>query len=1159
MKDNFKFLINIKVSNIVCVVVLFFLGANVFSQTYYNIATLNGQNINTCSGTFVDSGGAGGNYSDNESYSITFTSSNIGEEVMVTFTSFDIENNASCSFDRLRVYDGTNTSGTEFGGGDGYCGSTPPSTFISTTGSLHFVFTSDTSVTGAGWEATVSCKAPGDPILDLDTVVASNDYDVYIQPANTGSIFDMGNSVSLVSDSGTISSATLSVSGIIDTQENLWIDGTFFDVTSGSTTIGNSVSVNRGGGVFVLITQTSLTEFSIVRDGGGTIPAADFEELFQFDLGYNNATASYTSGVRQIDITVTDGSNGSSTQTTYLRVYAPVVAYDDVNSVSANNTGTISGDIITGGTPDDGLELEIIEVDRYPAMVGNTYTTLYGSITIQADGSYLYDVDETNISVLGLKNGASLDDIISYTVEGYSSDSDYGILIITINGVDDLPNAIDDTDSISPYLEVSTTGNVILDDTGGSSDTVDRGLSKLIWENEYVSGASVNGTSRTIDGIQLTFATSDPSGIADTGNHTVSYATNGGHTGYLRLEADGATALPHQDIVLTIDFDQPVYNLGFLMADLDQGGTFWQDLVRIEGSLDGVAANYMFTHTGAVQNPSANTFYGTGTANTSDATGNVNVFFDQPINQLKISYNYGPDVTNTDQGFQLGGISDIYWQSTTATIEVSEVDGNAANVGVVYTGTYGTIVVQSDGSYEYIVDTSNSLVANLLVGETLTETFTYTLSDGFATDTANLVITINGTGVDTDGDTVADRVDLDDDNDGILDVDELTCTTGVLSDSGYSVRVYDYPSQDTWGILSASSSFITGTKVGEFDYIEFANTTDAFDIDFEQNPYEIPGTDPDIVNYVGSDPAVANGTNDSAIEFVKVIDNIEAGTYSFTITNADDHVFIYKNGVKLYQHQNAYSGPPHVNVVTTSLSVGDVLSVVVVEEFVFNTKLFLDVTKTLSATGGATITYPCDTDGDGIFDHLDTDSDNDGCPDAIEGAGAIADTSLLVDLAGGSVGGSIQNLGNSSDAEGNPIVGGSGFEQANSSEVTDNSISTACTTDLKLGKTVDNALPKVGTNIKYTISVVNNGGLNATGVNVVDVLPPTVLTYVGSVPSQGTYDNVTGVWTIGTINVGETKTLEITVTVAQAGTIINTAQISLTNETDIDSTPNNGS
>ena len=534
----------------------------------------------------------------------------------------------------------------------------------------------------------------------------------------------------------------------------------------------------------------------------------------------------------------------------------------------------------------------------YPAMVGNTYTTLYGSITINADGSYTYDVDETNVSVLGLKSGASLDDIISYTVEGYPSDNDYGILIITINGVDDLPNAVDDSDSVSPYNEVSTWGNVILDDTGGSQDTVDRGLSEFVWESEYADDAFVGGTTRTVDGIQLTLTSTDPSSLGTTSNHTVNYATNGGHTGYLRLTADGAFGgLPFSDHVLNIDFDQPVFNLGFLIADLDYSqGTSWQDLVRVEGLLNGVTVSYTYTHTGGVVDAGSNTFYGTGTAISSDATGNVNVFFDQPIDQLRISYNYGPNVTATDPNSQIGGLSDIYWQNNTSVIEVSELDGAAANIGVEYAGTYGVIIMQSDGTYEYIPDTANPVVANLLVGQTLTETFNYTLSDSFATDSANLVITINGTGTDNDGDTYADRVDLDDDNDGILDVNEMNCATGALSETGYSVRVYDYPSQDSWSVISASSSFVKGTKVGEFDYVEFANTANAFDIDFEQNPYEIPGTDPDIVNYVGNDPAVENGTNDSAIEFVKVIDNIEAGTYSFTITDGDDHVFIYKMG-----------------------------------------------------------------------------------------------------------------------------------------------------------------------------------------------------------------------------------------------------------------------
>ena len=97
--------------------------------------------------------------------------------------------------------------------------------------------------------------------------------------------------------------------------------------------------------------------------------------------------------------------------------------------------------------------------------------------------------------------------------------------------------------------------------------------------------------------------------------------------------------------------------------------------------------------------------------------------------------------------------------------------------------------------------------------------------------------------------------------------------------------------------------------------------------------------------------------------------------------------------------------------------------------------------------------------------------------------------------------------------------------------------------DLVITKAVSDPAPNVGATITYTLAVADSGPDTATGVAVSDLLPAGV-TFVSADPSQGIYDHLTGVWTVGTVAVAATPTLTITVTVAAAGQIVNAATVS---------------
>lgn len=87
--------------------------------------------------------------------------------------------------------------------------------------------------------------------------------------------------------------------------------------------------------------------------------------------------------------------------------------------------------------------------------------------------------------------------------------------------------------------------------------------------------------------------------------------------------------------------------------------------------------------------------------------------------------------------------------------------------------------------------------------------------------------------------------------------------------------------------------------------------------------------------------------------------------------------------------------------------------------------------------------------------------------------------------------------------------------------------------DVSVTKVVNNSTPQVGSTVTFTIEAKNNGPLNATGVTVNDLLP-SGLTYVSHTTSVGTYTPGTGVWSIGTLASGASRTMTITATVTAA-------------------------
>ncbi|OYQ37129.1 hypothetical protein CHU92_08840 [Flavobacterium cyanobacteriorum] len=143
---------------------------------------------NACDGiTFTDTGGLAGNYSNEQYLQRTFSPNAPNSLVVVTFSSFNIEED----FDFMYVYNGADTTAPLIGV---FTGNVNPGTILSSAadGSLTFVFRSDIGLTLSGWDASVTCIFP---LSTEDNIIAGFSY----YPNPTGSTVNITSAEELTS------------------------------------------------------------------------------------------------------------------------------------------------------------------------------------------------------------------------------------------------------------------------------------------------------------------------------------------------------------------------------------------------------------------------------------------------------------------------------------------------------------------------------------------------------------------------------------------------------------------------------------------------------------------------------------------------------------------------------------------------------------------------------------------------------------------------------------------------------------------------------------------------------------------------------------------------------------------------------------------------
>ncbi len=393
-----------------------------------------------------------------------------------------------------------------------------------------------------------------------------------------------------------------------------------------------------------------------------------------------------------LSITTSDGVNTSAAVTLDISITdtEPTTAAD-TRTVTEDDTG-IAGNVVTGTNASaDTIGGDTTTVTG--VATGNSGSTelttnvntglagTYGTLTIQADGSYTY---VTNSAAQALAAGVNVTDTFSYTIKDSDGDFSTTTVTFTVTGVDDAPPGIviDNEDLAVTPLDHSVT------EASGSTITGDITISKdadLSYAVVTIAGQDITNATAVNVVIAGNEGTLTVTGFnAATGAITYSYVEDG------NAESHNAA----NDNI----------NDSFTVLVTDNEGSTTTDTLDIR-IIDTAPTAVADTRTVSEDD--------------TGITGNV---------RTGVNANADTDAADTTT---LTGV-------TTGNSGSTEVTGN---VGSAVSGTYGDLTINADGSYTYVTNAAAQALNN---GESVTDTFSYTIKDSegdFSTTTFILTVT----------------------------------------------------------------------------------------------------------------------------------------------------------------------------------------------------------------------------------------------------------------------------------------------------------------------------------------------------------------------------------------------------------------------------------
>ncbi|CAK3082942.1 VCBS repeat-containing protein [Vibrio crassostreae] len=498
----------------------------------------------------------------------------------------------------------------------------------------------------------------------------------------------------------------------------------------------------------------------------------------------------------------------------------------------------------------------------------------WGSLSIQPDGSWTYDLDNTNPKVQSLSKGSTVTDIITV----HSADGTPHQITLTINGTND--KAVISTNTAgSPHsylmAKVSTNDGQVTEETNliasGVLNVTDVDANQAHFSNTDIKGAL--GTLHLTDNGIWTYT-------LDNNNPTVQ-ALGKHHSATDTVTIHSADGTPHQVTILVNGT-----NDGALISGTDTGKVTEETMLTASGQLkitDADTGEAHFSNTYIAGNlgtlhltDSGSWTYDLDNTNPavqalgkgSTATDTITVHSaDGTPHQVTITINGTNDAATVSTATIAVDETDTAI-STSGTLTSTDVDNpdNAFTPGSI-SGTNGDLTIDANGHWTF---TANSAFNQLNIGDKIEETFTVSSIDGTP---STIKVTINGTNDAATVSTATVAVD---------ETDTAISTSGMLT----STDVDNPDNAFTAASLTGTNGDLTIDANGHWNFTANSafnqlNVGDKVEETFTVN--SIDGTPSTI-------KVTINGTNDSATvssATVAIDETDKAVTTSGTLTSTD--------------------------------------------------------------------------------------------------------------------------------------------------------------------------------------------------------------------------------------------------------------------------------